>query len=241
MTAGLQKMFSASWGDIVILIPADMESDPLLDVPTLVRHMEQHDLDMVAGWRQGRKDGKVFASAIYNLVMRNLASVPVHDGNWVKALRREVIESLPPLRSDWHRFILMIAVHQGFRLGEVQTHYKPRAAGSSKFGWERIPKSFLDVLVLKFLLTFSEAPMRFFGGLGLVGMTLSLLTFLYLTALYVFTDTQQRPVFLAAGILAVISVLLFLVGFLAELIVNQGERIRILEKKLQDQPSDSVD
>jgi hypothetical protein len=72
-------------------------------------------------------------------------------------------------------------------------------------------------------------------------MTLSLLTFLYLTALYVFTDTQQRPVFLAAGILAVISVLLFLVGFLAELIVNQGERIRILEKKLQDQPSDSVD
>lgn len=241
MTAGLQKMFSASWGDIVILIPADMESDPMLDVPTLVRHMEQHDLDMVAGWRQGRKDGKVFASAIYNLVMRNLASVPVHDGNWIKALRREVIESLPPLRSDWHRFILMIAVHQGFRLGEVQTHYKPRAAGSSKFGWERIPKSFLDVLVLKFLLTFSEAPMRFFGGLGLVGMTLSLLTFLYLTALYVFTDTQQRPVFLAAGILAVISVLLFLVGFLAELIVNQGERIRILEKKLQDQPSDSVD
>ncbi|MFN8489053.1 MAG: glycosyltransferase [Caldilineaceae bacterium] len=236
MTAGLQKMFSASRGSIVILIPADMESDPLLDVPTLVRHLEQHDLDMVAGWRQGRKDGKVFASAIYNLVMRNLANVPVHDGNWIKALRREVIESLPPLRSDWHRFILMIAVHQGFRLGEVQTHYKPRIAGSSKFGWERIPKSFLDVLVLKFLLTFSEAPMRFFGGLGLVGMALSLLTFLYLTALYVFTDTQQRPVFLAAGILAVISVLLLLVGFLAELIVNQGERIRILEKKLQDQP-----
>lgn len=240
MTAGLQKMFSASRGEIVILIPADMESDPLLDVPTLVRHMEQNDLDMVAGWRQGRKDGKVFASAIYNLVMRNLANVPVHDGNWIKALRREVIEHLPPLRSDWHRFILMIAVHQGFRLGEVQTDYKPRASGSSKFGWERIPKSFLDVLVLKFLLTFSEAPMRFFGGLGLVGMGISLLTFVYLTALYIFTDTQQRPVFLAAGILAVISVLLFLVGFLAELIVNQGERIHVLEKKLQNQSDDSA-
>lgn len=240
MTAGLQKMFSASRGEIVILIPADMESDPLLDVPTLVRHMEQNDLDMVAGWRQGRKDGKVFASAIYNLVMRNLANVPVHDGNWIKALRREVIEHLPPLRSDWHRFILMIAVHQGFRLGEVQTGYKPRISGSSKFGWERIPKSFLDVLVLKFLLTFSEAPMRFFGGLGLTGMGISLLTFVYLTALYIFTDTQQRPVFLAAGILAVISVLLFLVGFLAELIVNQGERIHVLEKKLQNQSDDGA-
>ena len=235
MTAGLQKMFNASRGEIVILIPADMESDPLLDVPTLVRHMEAHDLDVVAGWRQGRKDGKVFASAIYNLVMRNLAGVPVHDGNWIKAMRREMIENLPPLRSDWHRFLLMIAVHQGFRLGEVQTGYKPRAAGSSKFGWERIPKSFLDILVLKFLLTFSGAPMRFFGGLGLGGIVLSLLTFVYLTGLYIFTNTQQRPVFLAAGILAVISVLLLLVGFLAELIVTQGERITQLEKRWEDE------
>ena len=235
MTAGLQKMFNASRGEIVILIPADMESDPLLDVPILVRHMEANDLDVVAGWRQGRKDGKVFASAIYNLVMRNLAGVPVHDGNWIKAMRREMIENLPPLRSDWHRFLLMIAVHQGFRLGEVQTGYKPRAAGSSKFGWERIPKSFLDILVLKFLLTFSGAPMRFFGGLGLGGIVLSLLTFVYLTGLYIFTDTQQRPVFLAAGILAVISVLLLLVGFLAELIVTQGERITQLEKRWDDE------
>jgi glycosyltransferase involved in cell wall biosynthesis len=232
MTAGLQKMFSASRGEIVILIPADMESDPLVDVPVLVRHLEAHNLDVVAGWRQGRKDGKVLASAIYNLVMQMLANVPVHDGNWIKAMRREVIESLPPLRSDWHRFLLMMAVHQGFLVGETPTHYQPRPAGSSKFGWERIPISFLDVLVLKFLLTFSQNPMRFFGGLGLAGMALSMLTFLYLTALYVFTNTQQRPIFYAAGILAIISVLLFLVGFLAELIVSQGERIVQLEKRL---------
>ena len=76
--------------------------------------------------------------------------------------------------------------------------------------------------------------MRFFGGLGLMGIVVSLLTFLYLTGLYVFTDTQQRPVFIAAGILAVISVLLFLVGFLAELIVSQTERIESLEKRRDD-------
>jgi glycosyltransferase involved in cell wall biosynthesis len=235
MTAGLQTMFNASQGEIVILIPADMESDPLLDVPALVRHLEAQDLDVVAGWRQGRRDSKVLASQVYNLVMRSMANVPVHDGNWIKAMRREVIESLPPLRSDWHRFLLMIAVHQGFRLGEVPTHYQPRPAGSSKFGWERIPISFLDVLVLKFLLTFSQKPMRFFGGLGLAGMVLSLLTFLYLTGLYVFAETQQRPIFIAAGVLAIISVLLVLVGFLAELIVNQGERIGVLERQLKTQ------
>lgn len=232
MTAGLQRMFRASQGEIVILIPADMESDPLLDVPALVRGLEAEDLDVVAGWRQGRRDGKVVASAIYNFVMQTVANVPVHDGNWIKAMRREVIESLPPLRSDWHRFLLMIAVQQGFRVGETPTAYKPRPAGRSKFGWERIPISFLDVLVLKFLLTFRQKPMRFFGGLGLAGMTLSLVTFLYLTFLYIFTDTQQRPLFIAAATLAIISVLLFLVGFLAELIVSQGERISELERRV---------
>lgn len=236
MTSALQTMFSASQGEIVILMPADMESDPLLDVPALVRHLETNDLDVVAGWRQGRRDSKVLASSIYNLVMRTMANVPVHDGNWIKAMRREVIENLPPLRSDWHRFLLMIAAHQGFRLGEVPTYYQPRPAGSSKFGWERIPISFLDVLVLKFLLTFSQKPMRFFGGLGLTGIALSLLTFLYLTGLYLLAETQQRPIFISAGVLAIISVLLLLVGFLAELIVSQGERINALERRLDRQP-----
>ena len=236
MTAGLQKMFTASRGDIVILIPADMESDPQVDVPTLVTHLEANDLDVACGWRQDRNDGKVLASRIYNVVMQTLGGVGVHDGNWIKAMRREVIDSFPPLRSDWHRFLLMIAVHNGFKIGETPTFYQPRPAGSSKFGWERIPKSFLDVLVLKFLLTFSEAPMRFFGGLGLIGIVLSALIFLYLVVLYLFTQTQQRPVFIAAGVLAIIGVLLFLVGFLAELIVTQGERITQIEKRI-DQPT----
>lgn len=232
MTAALQLMFTASQGEIIILIPADMESDPLVDIPALVRHLENNDLDAVAGWRQGRQDSKVLASSIYNWVMQALAKVPVHDANWIKAMRREVVLHFPPLRSDWHRFLLLFAVHHGFRVGEVKTYYRPRPAGSSKFGWERIPISFLDVLVVKFLLTFSHAPMRFFGGLGLVGMALSLLTFIYLTGLYVFAETQQRPVFIAAGILAVISVLLLLVGFVAELIVSQEVRIAQLEREL---------
>ena len=238
MTAALQRMFTASQGDIVILIPADMESDPLSDVPTLVQTLEANDLDVAAGWRQGRRDNKVLASKVYNVVMERIAGVHVHDGNWIKAMRREVVASFPPLRSDWHRFLLMIAVHNGFRVGEVPTFYQPRPAGSSKFGWERIPKSFLDVLVLKFLLTFSEAPMRFFGGLGLAGLLISAAVFLYLILLYALAQTQQRPIFIAAGVLASVSVLLILVGFLAELIVTQGARIAELERNLLERRND---
>ena len=240
MTAALQRMFTASQGDIVILIPADMESDPLRDVPTLVRTLEANDLDVAAGWRQGRRDNKVLASKVYNVVMDRIAGVHVHDGNWIKAMRREVVASFPPLRSDWHRFLLMIAVHNGFRVGEVPTFYQPRPAGSSKFGWERIPKSLLDVLVLKFLLTFSEAPMRFFGGLGLAGLLISAAVFLYLILLYALAQTQQRPIFIAAGVLASVSVLLILVGFLAELIVTQGARIAELERNLLERRNDQT-
>ncbi|MEZ4635494.1 MAG: hypothetical protein R2856_11095 [Caldilineaceae bacterium] len=134
-----------------------MESDPLLDVP---RWCATCKPPISTWWPAGGKDGdgKVLASSIYNFVMRRLGGVDVHDGNWIKAMRREVIESLPPLRSDWHRFLLMIAAHQGFRIGEVKTHYSPRQAGSSKFGFSRIPISFLDVLVVRFLLAFSAHP-----------------------------------------------------------------------------------
>ncbi|MEZ4612597.1 MAG: hypothetical protein R2838_20525 [Caldilineaceae bacterium] len=124
----------------------------------------------------------------------------------------------------------MIAAHQGFTIGEVQT-YPAATGGQQQVRHQRIPISLLDVIVLRFLLSFSQAPMRFFGGIGLAGMGVSLLTFLYLTVLYLATNTQKRPIFIAAGILAVISVILFVVGFLAELIVTQGSASP-LEKKL---------
>jgi hypothetical protein len=188
----------------------------------------------VAGWRQGRSDGKVFASGIYNAVSRALFGLTVHDMNWIKGFRREVIESLPPLRSDWHRFLLHIAAQQGYSITEVPVIWHPRRAGKSKFGLTRIPVSLLDVLVVKFLLTFSRAPMRFFGGLGLAAVVTSALIFIFLIWQWVGAERQLRPVFWGAGGLAIAGLLLFLIGFLAELIVSQGERLAELERRLRD-------
>jgi len=232
LTAALHTGFQAVRGDVVVFLPADLESNPEEDIPKLVRKLEE-GYDVVAGWRQGRRDAKVPASKLYNLVSRWLFGVQAHDMNWIKAFRREVIEALPPLRSDWHRFILMIAAHEGFRIGEVKTNYYPRRAGRSKFGFGRIPVSFLDVLVVKFLLTFSRAPMRFFGGLGLASLIASGLIFAYLVVLWFTAQTQRRPIFWTAGGMALAGLLLILVGFLAELIVSQGERIGTLEAELR--------
>ncbi len=228
LTAALHTGFGAVGGDLILFLPCDLESDPATDIPLLLEKLNE-GYDVVAGWRQGRKEGKVFASGIYNTVSRRLFGLTAHDMNWIKGFRREVVESLPPLRSDWHRFLLHIAAHQGYRIGEVPVEWHRRRAGRSKFGFSRIPISLLDVLVVRFLLTFSQAPMRFFGGLGLAALAASGLTFVGLAWLWLASETQKRPIFTLAASLAIAGLLLFLIGFLAELVVTQGERLAEVE------------
>ena len=93
----------------------------------------------------------------------------------------------------------------------------------------------LDVLVVWFLLTFSRAPMRFFGGLGLVALVVSGLTYLFLLVYWLAAQTQVRPLFSVAGVLLLAGLILFLIGFLAELIVSQGERLLEVERAVREQ------
>lgn len=232
LTEALRTGFRHVSGDVILLLPGDLESDPEEDIPKLLDKMAE-GYDVVAGWRQGRRDGKIVTSKIYNFVSRLLFNVQAHDMNWVKAFRREVIEGLY-LRSDWHRFILMIAASQGYKIGEVPTNWYPRRHGKSKYGLARIPVSFLDVLVVKFILTFSRKPMIFFGALGSALILASSGIGVYLLHQWFTRVRQLRPVFTFGVILALAGLIIFLVGFLAELVVNQNERIDDLERIIKN-------
>jgi glycosyltransferase involved in cell wall biosynthesis len=236
LTEALRTGFRHVSGDIIILLPGDLESDPEEDIPKLLDKLAE-GYDVVAGWRQGRRDHKIMASKIYNFVSRLLFNVQAHDMNWIKAFRREVIEGLY-LRSDWHRFILMIAASQGYKIGEVPTNYYPRRQGKSKYGLGRIPVSFLDVLVVKFLLTFSRKPMIFFGALGSALVLAAFGIGVYLLHQWFTRVRQLRPVFTFGVILALAGLIIFLVGFLAELVVDQHERIEELERMIKDLAGD---
>ncbi len=198
LTAALRTGFQAVRGELILFLPADLESDPVTDIPLLLGKLDE-GYAAVSGWRQGRKEGKVFASAIYNATSRWLFGLTLHDMNWIKGFRREVIETLPPLRSDWHRFLMHIAAHQGYRIGEVPTPWQRRRAGRSKFGFSRIPISFLDVIVIWFLLTFSAAPMRFFGGIGLGALLISAAAYLFLLVLWIVARDANPPALLGRG------------------------------------------
>jgi glycosyltransferase involved in cell wall biosynthesis len=239
LTEAMRTGFRHVRGEVVIFLPSDLESDPEEDIPKLLAKLNE-GYDVVAGWRQGRNDGKVFASQIYNAVSRALFGLEAHDMNWIKAFRREVLDDLH-LRSDWHRFILHIAASKGYRIGEVPVNFYPRQRGKSNFGFARIPVSFLDVLVVKFLMTFSRKPMLFFGGLGGLSILTALGIWIYLTLLYFNTpgNMQQRPLFTFAGFLFVAGILLFIGGFLAELVVSQADRLEDVEHLLREREETS--
>ena len=231
LTEALNRGFREARGEIIVFLPADLESDPEVDVPLLLGRLDQ-GYDVVAGWRQGRRDGKRVASRIANVACRLLFGLQVHDLNWIKAFRREVTDGLH-LRSQWHRYILVMAHNEGYRIGEVKVPYRPREAGRSKFGLGRLPVSAIDVVTLKFLLTFQRKPIIFFGGLGSALIGAGLLVWAYLGWLFLSTQTQRRPLMLAAGIAIVSGLLIVLVGFLGELVVNVSERVERLERRLQ--------
>src|SRR6266498_512801 len=226
LTEALNRGFREANGEVIVFLPADLESDPEVDVPLLLDKLDE-GYDVVAGWRQGRRDGKRFAS-------RLLFGLDVHDMNWIKAFRREVTDSLA-LRSSWHRYILVMAHNEGWRIGEVKVPYEPRQAGRSKFGFSRLPVSFLDVVTLKFLLTFQRRPAIFFGALGSGMIGVGVVLWAYLLWSFLSSHTQYRPLMLVAGIAVLAGLLVMLVGFLAELVVNVSERVERLERRLEDE------
>jgi glycosyltransferase involved in cell wall biosynthesis len=238
LTEAMRTGFRHVRGDVVIFLPSDLESDPEEDIPKLLAKLNE-GYDAVAGWRANRRNGKVLASQVYNAVSRRLFGLDAHDMNWIKAFRREVVESLH-LRSDWHRFILMLAADKGYRIGEVQVNFYPRTKGRSHYGLGRIPVSFLDVLVVKFLMTFSRKPMLFFGSVGSAMILAALAIWTYLTYIYLVTPRgmQIRPLFIFAGVLFGAGVLLFIGGFLAELIVTQADRLEDVEARMREMTAD---
>ncbi len=234
VTEAMRTGFRHTRGDVVMFLPSDLESDPEEDILKLWNKLNE-GYDVVAGWRIGRGDGKALSSQIYNVASRWLFGVEAHDMNWIKAFRREVIEDIH-LRSDWHRLILMLAASKGYRIGEVQTNWYPRRFGKSKFGKfgiGRAPVSFLDMLVVKFMLAFSRKPMLFFGGVGSLMILAAMAIWVYLAWLFFHTpgNMQIRPLFIFAGVLFGAGILLFIGGFLAELVVTQADHLEDLEKR----------
>ncbi len=217
-------------GRILVYYPADLQYLPS-DIPTLVGPILEGQADVVTGTKQGQYN-KRLVSGIYNTLCRWLFGVRVKDLNSVKAYRREIMDVVP-MRPDWHRFMVVIAASQGFRLAERPVPVHPRRAGSSKFGVSRIPVGVLDLMSVWFQLRFARKPMLFFGVIGAMLFSLGLLV--GIVALYLRYGPPHvgfRPLLDLIMVLVISGVVLFGFGFVGEMLAGMREDLRALEREV---------
>jgi glycosyltransferase involved in cell wall biosynthesis len=227
----LKSGADAARGSVLVFYPADLQYLPA-DIPGLVAPILDGQADIVTGAKQGNYE-KRFVSGIYNTLCRWLFGVRVTDLNSVKAYRREVMEALPT-RPDWHRFMVVLAAAQGFRLAERPVPLHPRRAGVSKFGIGRIPVGVLDLLSVWFQIRFARKPMLFFGVAGAILFFLGLVV--GAVALYLRFGPPHigfRPLLDLIMVLVISGVALFGFGFVGEMLAGMREEVRALQREIQ--------
>ncbi|MBQ4280340.1 MAG: glycosyltransferase [Rikenellaceae bacterium] len=238
-SAALYCGFDAAEGDVVITMDADLQDSPE-EIPELYRMITEEGYDMVSGWKRKRHDPltKTIPSKIYNATARTVSGVRLHDMNCgLKAYRNKVVKSIE-VYGEMHRYIPILAKWAGFtKIGEKEVQHRARKYGKSKFGWGRMIKGYLDLITVMFISKFGKSPMYFFGSLGTLMFVLGGGTTVYLIAEKLYKQSHlipvrgvtDQPLFYIAITAVLLGVMLFLAGFLGELINrNAGDRNRYL-------------
>jgi len=217
LTIALETGFAKATGKMICFYPADLQYHAD-EIPKLVSKLDS-GADVVTGWKHGNYGLKAFGSFIYNRLSRSLFNVKVHDLNSIKAFKREVSECFT-FRRGWHRYMIVMAAQAGYKIDEVKVKLYPRKSGKSKFGLTQLPLGFLDLLSVKFELSFTKKPLLFFGTAGLITGFLGFVTSLVALYMRYIKHDGFRPLLYAVILLLVSGLLLFAIGFLAELIVS---------------------
>lgn len=222
LTLALQTGFSKAAGQILCFYPADLQYHAN-EIPKMVSKIDS-GADVVTGWKQG-KYSKSLGSYIYNKLSQWLFKVNVHDLNSIKMLKKEVAECFT-YRSGWHRYMIVMAAQAGYRIDEMKVKLYPRKQGKSKFGASQLPIGFLDLLSVKFELAFTTKPLLFFGTAGTVCGLLGFIVGVISLYLRFVEHAGFRPLLYAVILLIISGLMLFAIGFLAELIVSMKEQIQ---------------
>jgi len=239
-TAAFAAGFDRAQGEVVITLDADLQNDPA-DIPALLDKITE-GYDVVSGWRVDRQDrflDRRLPSIVANNLIRWATGVQIHDnGCSLKAYRREVLKDVH-LYGEMHRFLPALAYAAGARVAEIPVRHHPRRFGKAKYGLSRTLKVFLDILAVRFLMSYSTRPIHVFGLLGLLsfGAGLAMLFYLASVRLFLLQPIGDRPLTLLGILLTMLGVQLVTSGLLAELVIrtyyeSQGKPIYTVREEL---------
>ena len=232
-SAALYHGFAAAQGNVVVTMDADLQDSPE-EIPQMYKMITEEGWDVVSGWKQHRQDNRLtknLPSKLYNATARRITGIRLHDMNCgLKAYRKEVVKNIE-VYGEMHRYIPYLAKNAGFgKITEKPVHHQKRKYGQSKFGLERFVNGFLDLLSLWFLSTFGKKPMHFFGFTGILMFLAGFVMTVWIIAAKLIHQSHgaayravtDQPLFYLALVALVLGVLLFLAGFLGEMIARSS-------------------
>jgi len=233
-SAALHCGFQAAQGDVVITMDADLQDSPD-EIPELYRMIKEKDFDLVSGWKQKRYDNKLtknLPSKLFNATARKVTGIRLHDMNCgLKAYKNEVVKNIEVF-SEMHRYIPYLAKNAGFtKIGEKVVQHRKREFGVSKFGLNRFINGYLDLMTLWFLNKFGKQPMHFFGLVGSLMFFIGLVAVIVVAGMKLYALSHGvhamlvgvNPYFHIAILMMILGCMLFLAGFLGELIIRNSQ------------------
>lgn len=239
-TAAMSAGFDHSKGEIIIPMDGDLQNDPA-DIVRLVDKIHE-GYDVVSGWRRDRKDtfiSRKIPSMLANALISRQTGVHLHDyGCTLKAYRREVLEGIN-LYGEMHRFVPALASQFGAKVTELPVNHFPRLHGVSKYGISRTLRVVLDLMTVKFLMTYSTKPIQLFGKWGIytimAGMGTGAMT-IYMK-LFEHFSMNRNPLLILTAFLIFMGVQFIVLGLLGELnartyFESQGKPIYVVKNRL---------
>lgn len=233
-SAALYCGFKAAQGQVVITMDADLQDSPD-EIPELYRMITEDGFDLVSGWKQKRFDNKLtknLPSKLFNATARKVTGIQLHDMNCgLKAYRNDVVKNIEVF-SEMHRYIPYLAKNAGFtKIGEKVVQHRKREFGVSKFGLNRFVNGYLDLMTLWFLNKFGKQPMHFFGLIGSLMFFLGFVAIIVVGAMKLHALSTgvhamlvaDNPYFHLSILMMVLGCMLFLAGFLGELIIRNSQ------------------
>lgn len=237
-SAALYHGFAAAEGRVVVTMDADLQDSPE-EIPEMYRMVTEEGWDIVSGWKKQRYDNKLtknLPSKLYNATARWVTGIKLHDMNCgLKAYKNEVVKDIE-VYGEMHRYIPFLAKNAGYsRITEKPVQHQKRKYGVSKFGLERFVNGLLDLISLWFLSKFGKKPMHFFGFTGILMFLVGGIMAVWIIAEkliqqgrgLLYRPVTEQPLFYLALVAVILGVLLFLAGFICEMISrNSTERNR---------------
>src|SRR4030043_1754473 len=227
-TPAISAGFNFAEGEVIVTLDSDLQNDTR-DIPLIIEKLNE-GYDIVSGWRVNRKDKAItrrFPSAVANKIISKLTGVYLHDyGCTLKAYRKEVVKNIE-LYGEMHRYIPAIASWMGVRVAEVPVRHHSRKYGKSKYGVSRTIKVVLDIITVKFLLSYSQRPIQMFGLLGLFSGTVGFIVTAYLIIMRLFFSQalSERPLFILSIFMVFIGIQLITMGLLAEVLMRVHQEV----------------